>query len=107
MPRHIQLYVDRALVDKMVPGNRVEVVGIYSIKKITEKPGRGDKITAGIRKPYIRVVGLEVDSSGAGRSLNKFTTDEEDTFKKLAERVRERRRIRPGLPEYRPFYLRK
>lgn len=25
MPRHIQLYVDRALVDKMVPGNRVQV----------------------------------------------------------------------------------
>ena len=34
MPRHMQLYVDRYLCDKMVPGNRVTVTGIYSIKKI-------------------------------------------------------------------------
>jgi hypothetical protein len=38
---------------------------------------------AGIRRPYIRVVGLEVDTSGPGRSLNKFTPEEEDHFKKL------------------------
>lgn len=86
MPRHIQLYVDRALVDKMVPGNRVQVVGIYSIKKMSDKGSKKDKITAGIRRPYIRVVGLEVDSTGPGRSLNKFTPEEEDDFKKLAER---------------------
>ena len=30
----MQLYVDRYLCDKMVPGNRVTVTGIYSIKKI-------------------------------------------------------------------------
>jgi len=86
MPRHIQLYVDRALVDKMVPGNRVEVVGIYSIKKIAEKGKRGDKITAGIRKPYIRIIGLEIDSSGAGRALTKFTPEEEEKFRKLSEK---------------------
>ena len=33
--RHMQLYVDRYLCDKMVPGNRVTVTGIYSIKKIS------------------------------------------------------------------------
>ena len=86
MPRHIQLYVDRALVDKMVPGNRVEVIGIYSIKKSGDKGTKKNKITAGIRRPYIRVVGLEVDSSGPGRSLNKFTPEEEEEFKKLSER---------------------
>ena len=32
----------------MVPGNRVQVVGIYSIKKMSEKGGKkSDKITAG------------------------------------------------------------
>jgi len=36
----------------------------------------------GIRRPYIRIVGLEVDSSGPGRSLNKYTPEEEDEFKK-------------------------
>ena len=33
MPRHISLYVDRFLCDKVVPGNRITVQGIYSIKK--------------------------------------------------------------------------
>ena len=33
MPRHLKLFVDRFLVDKVVPGNRVSVLGIYSIAK--------------------------------------------------------------------------
>ncbi|CAB4030081.1 DNA replication licensing factor mcm5-like, partial [Paramuricea clavata] len=33
MPRHMQLYCDRYLTEKVVPGNRVTVMGIYSIKK--------------------------------------------------------------------------
>ena len=33
LPRHVQLYCDRYLCDRVVPGNRVTVVGIYSIKK--------------------------------------------------------------------------
>jgi len=33
LPRHVQLYCDRYLCDRVVPGNRITVVGIYSIKK--------------------------------------------------------------------------
>ena len=33
LPRHLQLYCDRYLCERVVPGNRVTVVGIYSIKK--------------------------------------------------------------------------
>lgn len=33
LPRHVQLYCDRYLCDRVVPGNRVTVIGIYSIKK--------------------------------------------------------------------------
>ena len=33
MPRHMQLFLDRFLCDRVVPGNRVTVLGIYSIKK--------------------------------------------------------------------------
>ena len=34
VPRHIQLYAERYLCDKIVPGNRVTITGIYSIKKV-------------------------------------------------------------------------
>lgn len=36
MPRHLQLYCSRYLCDRVVPGNRVSIVGIYSIKKMAQ-----------------------------------------------------------------------
>ena len=36
LPRHLQLYCDRYLCEKVVPGNRVTIVGIYSIKKMAK-----------------------------------------------------------------------
>jgi len=36
LPRHIQMYVDRSLVDRAVPGNRVTVIGVYSIRKMAK-----------------------------------------------------------------------
>lgn len=36
MPRHMPMYCERYLCEKVVPGNRVTVTGIYSIKKATQ-----------------------------------------------------------------------
>ena len=33
MPRHIGLYMERSLVDQIVPGNRVTITGIFQIKR--------------------------------------------------------------------------
>lgn len=33
LPRHLQLFCDRYLCDKVVPGNRLTILGIYAIKK--------------------------------------------------------------------------
>lgn len=40
LPRHMQLYCDRYLTDCVVPGNRVTVIGIYSIRKSGLKPAK-------------------------------------------------------------------
>ena len=40
LPRHMQLYCDRYLTDKVVPGNRVTVMGVYSIKKVAFKSSK-------------------------------------------------------------------
>lgn len=86
LPRHLQLYCDRYLCEKVVPGNRVTVVGIYSIKKIgLAKKGSGDKVNVGIRQPYLRVVGIEVDTQGPGRSAGvALAPNEEEEFRHLA-----------------------
>jgi len=91
MPRHLQLYCDRYLCEKVVPGNRVTVIGIYSIKKTSS--GKKDNQreqggSVGTRKPYIRVIGIEVETAGPGRSSGNlmFTAEEEEEYRQLAAR---------------------
>ncbi|RCN37179.1 MCM2/3/5 family protein [Ancylostoma caninum] len=88
MPRHLQLYCDRYLTDKVAPGNRVTLVGVFSIKKLFQKnKGNKDKTLTGIRTPYLRVLGIHVETGGPGRAeFKQFTPDEERNFKELAKR---------------------
>ncbi|GFR08049.1 DNA replication licensing factor mcm5-A [Trichonephila clavata] len=86
MPRHVQLYCDRNLCERVVPGNRVTVLGIYSIKKVSPpKKGAAEKSSIGLRNPYVRVVGISVMTEGAGRSTGiTITPEEEESFRYLA-----------------------
>uniref|UniRef100_H3A8U4 DNA replication licensing factor MCM5 n=1 Tax=Latimeria chalumnae TaxID=7897 RepID=H3A8U4_LATCH len=75
MPRHMQLYCDRYLCDKVVPGNRVTIIGIYSIKKAGKTSSKGrDRVGVGIRSSYIRVVGIQIDTEGSAASLSGAVT---------------------------------
>ncbi|XP_071961885.1 DNA replication licensing factor mcm5-A-like [Antedon mediterranea] len=87
LPRHMQVYCDRYLCEKVVPGNRVTLLGIYSIKKSNpvSKRGSRNKVSIGIRSPYIRVVGVKVDTEGMGRTSGvAITPQEEEEFRRLA-----------------------
>jgi len=87
LPRHLQMYCDRYLCEKVVPGNRVTVVGVYAIKK-TAKPSNNprEKVNVGIRQPYLRVLGIRVDTEGTGRTAasTTLTPNEEEEFRNLA-----------------------
>jgi len=54
----------------VVPGNRVTIVGIYSIKKTAavKAKGREKSSGVGIRASYLRVVGIQVDTEGVGKA---------------------------------------
>ncbi|KAG9477027.1 hypothetical protein GDO78_002425 [Eleutherodactylus coqui] len=88
LPRHMQLYCDRYLCDKVVPGNRVTIMGIYSIRKSGKTSNKGrDRVGVGIRSSYIRVVGIQVDTEGTGRSAaGTVTPQEEEEFRRLASK---------------------
>lgn len=60
----------RYLCDRVVPGNRVTIMGIYSIKKMAAAKTKGKEKSAGvgIRTSYLRVVGIQVDTEGAGKN---------------------------------------
>lgn len=86
MPRHLQLYCERYLCDRVVPGNRVLILGIYSIKKVTRTTGRGaakEKSLVGVRAPYIRVIGISIDgeNTGSGKYWQKTLNISESFFK--------------------------
>jgi DNA replication licensing factor MCM5 len=81
--------VDRFLCDKIVPGNRVTVQGIYCIKKQAKiSDQKSDRAAVGVRAPYLRVVGVHIETEGIGRSARnqRFTPEEEDEFRRLAAR---------------------
>lgn len=88
IPRHMQLYCDRSLCERVVPGNRVLIQGIYSIKKVAGKSGRNEernKAIVGVRAPYMRVVGITVDTEvGAISRYSNITTEEEAAFRKMS-----------------------
>lgn len=84
----MQLFSDRSLCERVVPGNRVLIHGIYSIRKVG-KPGKSDsreKAIVGVRVPYMRIVGITVDSEGTG-AISRYTSitnEEEEQFRRLA-----------------------
>jgi DNA replication licensing factor MCM5 len=63
---NLQRYsVERNLVQKIVPGTRVKVMGVYSLGAGQGgKPERGGG-GAAIQQPYIKVVGLIEETEGA------------------------------------------
>jgi len=87
MPRHLQVYLDRYLCEKVVPGNRVTIIGIYSIKKISQPTSGGSDgaSNVGIRAPYLRVIGIKLETENKGHAGTiSITSDEEVLFQNLA-----------------------
>ncbi|KGB79587.2 minichromosome maintenance protein 5 (cell division control protein 46) [Cryptococcus deuterogattii R265] len=84
LPRHMMLHAERYLTGKVVPGSRIIATGIYS----TFAPNHKSQKTSGapaLRQPYLRVLGIELDSSAASSGLRVFTPEEEEEFQQLAK----------------------
>jgi len=100
MPRHCSLYLERSLVEKAVPGNRVSIIGVYCIRKQGNVGKKGSQRGAvGVRDPYIRVLGIEVMTDGPGRASGHvvFTGEEEERFRRMAAEPRIYERITKSI----------
>uniref|UniRef100_A0A8C2ZZA1 DNA replication licensing factor MCM5 n=1 Tax=Cyclopterus lumpus TaxID=8103 RepID=A0A8C2ZZA1_CYCLU len=87
LPQHARKLHQGYLCDRVVPGNRVTIVGIYSIKKTAPVKAKGREKSAGvgIRASYLRVVGIQVDTEGVGRgATGSVTPQEEEELRALA-----------------------
>ena len=91
MPRNITMSCDRYLTNRVVPGARVTVTGIYSIynsKRISGGAGRRGESGIAIRKPYLKVLGIQtdIDIGSFNNTLNMFSDEEEEEFLQMSRR---------------------
>lgn len=80
MPRNIMISVDRYLVDKVTPGTRISVIGISSLYN----NGGKTSSTNPLKSLFLKVLGIQVEFEGGGRTSTVFTPLEEEEMQRLA-----------------------
>ena len=85
LPRHILVSADRYLANRVVPGSRCIIMGVFSIYQ-SQKNNKGGAVA--IRNPYLRAVGISTDngSSAAGGTGMTFSEEEEQEFLEMSRR---------------------
>ncbi|AEO62870.1 29a48c9a-d121-4bb9-ae0e-f9fa8971b74d [Thermothielavioides terrestris] len=85
LPRHVLISADRYLTNRVVPGSRCTVMGIFSIYQT-----KGSKNSTGgavaIRTPYLRAVGIQTDIDQTAKGQAVFSEEEEQEFLELSRR---------------------
>ena len=83
LPRHIMITSDRYLTNRVVPGTRCTVMGVFSIY---QQKGRSQNAAVAIRNPYIRAVGIHADVDHTSKSNATFSEEEEQEFLEMSRR---------------------
>lgn len=89
LPRHVLISADRYLTNRVVPGSRCIITGIFSIyqNKSSTKGGSGNTGGAiAIRTPYLRAVGIQTDIDQTAKGSAIYTEEEEQEFLELSRR---------------------
>ena len=82
IPRTFQICLDRVLVNKIAPGTRVTLTGIYSVveQNVLSAKSSGNSL----KLPYIQVLGYKPETN-SGRGFNKlFSNEEEEKIRTLS-----------------------
>lgn len=86
LPRHVLISADRYLTNRVVPGSRCTVMGIFSIyqNKGTKNSSTGGAVA--IRTPYLRACGIQTDIDSTAKGQSTFSEEEEQEFLDLSRR---------------------
>ncbi|KAL6402344.1 DNA replication licensing factor mcm5 [Ilyonectria robusta] len=86
LPRHVLISADRHLTNRVVPGSRCTVMGIFSIyqNKASKNSSNGGAVA--IRTPYLRAVGIQTDLDQSAKGAATFSEEEEQEFLELSRR---------------------
>lgn len=75
LPRHIVISADRYLTNRVVPGSRCTVMGVFSIYQ-SQKSSKSQASGVAIRNPYLRCVGISTDPSHSQNTIASFSEEE-------------------------------
>eukprot|EP01069_Polyplicarium_translucidae_P007259 Polyplicarium_translucidae@DN3079_c0_g2_i2.p1 len=83
MPRHLMLNAANSLCGRMAPGERVNVVGVFSAY---DRQG-GDQKTKGeaVRTSYLHVLGIEQRDGSSNRKVSRWGYQDEEEFRKMSQ----------------------
>lgn len=86
LPRHVLISTDRYLTNRVVPGSRCTITGIFSIYQNKQSKGSSTTSAVAIRTPYLRAVGIhsDVDTTAKGNAI--FSEEEEQEFLEISRR---------------------
>jgi DNA replication licensing factor MCM5 len=86
LPRHVLISADRYLTNRVVPGSRCTIMGIFSIFQTKASKGSSTTSAVAIRTPYLRAVGIysDVDHTAKGNAV--FSEEEEQEFLEMSRR---------------------
>ena len=86
LPRHIKISADRYLTNRVVPGSRCTIMGVFSIYQNKESKSSSGNAAVAIRTPYLRAVGItsDVDHTAKGNAI--FSEEEEQEFLEMSRR---------------------
>jgi DNA replication licensing factor MCM5 len=76
---------DRYLANRVVPGTRCTITGVYSIYQ-QKGNKRSQNAAVAIRNPYIRAVGIHTDIDHTTKGNAVFTAEEEQEFLEMSRR---------------------
>ncbi|TPX10880.1 uncharacterized protein E0L32_008086 [Thyridium curvatum] len=85
LPRHVLISADRYLTNRVVPGSRCTVMGIFSIYQNKGSKNSSTGAVA-IRTPYLRAVGIQTDIDQTAKGHAIFSEEEEQEFLELSRR---------------------
>ncbi|KAI1437303.1 MCM2/3/5 family protein [Xylaria sp. CBS 124048] len=86
LPRHVLISADRYLTNRVVPGSRCTIMGVFSIYQSKGSKNSSTGGAVAIRTPYLRAVGIQTDVDSTAKGASLFSEEEEQTFLELSRR---------------------
>ncbi|KAK2593856.1 minichromosome maintenance protein 5 [Conoideocrella luteorostrata] len=86
LPRHVLISADRYLTNRVVPGSRCTVMGIFSIYQNKTSKNSSTNGAVAIRTPYLRAVGIQTDLDQSAKGSASYTEEEEQEFLEMSRR---------------------